>query len=695
MEKTEIDKLLLLANYYFENNLHGNAVPILHKILLSEPDNSNANELLAYIIGNNGKLEEAHSLLLKACQDPNCTPSSLYYLGKSFLNQLNFENAILYFQLSLQKRGDFFEALLDLGITFTKVSKFTEAISYFNRALCINNNSYILYYNIAKTFLELDNTYEALLNYDKALLINPNFPQAWYNKGILLNRLKRFPEAIDCFDNAIVNKPDYADAWLNKGIVLTSVRRFDEAINCYLNTLKINPTIIKAWSEYGVTLFELNLYDEAIFNFDKALALDENFIDALINKGNTLVELKFYNEAMLCFDKALSINPNSFETWTNKGVLFHCLRNYNEALLCHYKAIEINPNFEDAWSNYGVVLIDLKKYNESLKYFHKAILINPDYSHAHNNLSYALFNLGQFQLAWIENEWRFKINNLNSHFNESKVSQWKGNKALNTLFIWAEQGIGDQILYSSVFRDLYEFPQNIIISINAKLIPLFSRSFPKFKFISNNNIKVSKYTDYQEQIPIGSVAKFFRNSFNDFNNSHFPYLVHDKEKSSHFADKLKSNKKLTCGISWKSYNNDLAYDKSIPFVAFSSLLRLDTISFILLQDRDSDFLSNDLVSSHSHLIKQLDGVDLFNDIDTLASVIMTCDFVVTCSNSIAHLSGALNKLTYLILPYACGRFWYWNEHDGKCLWYPSIKIFHQDEDLSWEKPIDRIANSLT
>jgi len=694
MVNIDIDNLLFMANFYFNKNDYSKAVPILQKILSSQANNSKANELLAYINGNKGDLEEAHSLLVKACQEANCSPLSLYYLGKSFLRQLNFEDAILNLELSLQKGGDFFEALLDLGIAQARVNKNMNSIESFKRALIINKNSHILYFNMAKVYSELGNPLEALINYDNSLLVFSNFSQAWYNKGILLNSLKRIPEAIECFDKAIEINPNYTDAWLNKGVILNSLRRYNEAINCYLNTIRISPNISKSWSEYGVTLFELKLYEDALLCFDKAIVLEENFIEALINKGNTLVELRLYDAANVCFDKVLAINPNNSEAWTNKGVLFHCLRKYNDSLECYLNAIELNPNFASAWSNYGVTLIDLKKYKDSLKYFYKAILLDPDYADAHTNLSFALFNLGKFKQAWEEYDWRFKTEKLRSKYFEPKLPTWNGEKNLNTLFIWSEQGIGDQILYSSVYKELNKFPQNIIASINDKLIPIFSRSFPDITFISNS----ANLNDFElhEQIPIGSIPKYFRKSFDDFKKSDFPYLIHDKIKTNYFIEYLKTQNNFLCGLSLKSFNNDLVDDKSIPFDALKSLIMIDTISFVNLQNTIPKFCNDDLSlnSPHNLLIKQLDGVDLFNDIDSLASTIMACDIVITGSNSIAHLSGALNKVTYLLLPFASGRFWYWNEYDGKCLWYPSVKIFHQEEDLSWDKSIELISQNL-
>jgi hypothetical protein len=72
-------------------------------------------------------------------------------------------------------------------------------------------------------------------------------------------------------------------------------------------------------------------------------------------------------------------------------------------------------------------------------------------------------------------------------------------------------------------------------------------------------------------------------------------------------------------------------------------------------------------------------IDLYNDLDSTASIIKNCDVVITCSNTIAHLAGALNKLTIVILPFGFGNLWYWKEFSENSYWYPSVLIFRQEK----------------
>ena len=93
-------------------------------------------------------------------------------------------------------------------------------------------------------------------------------------------------------------------------------------------------------------------------------------------------------------------------------------------------------------------------------------------------------------------------------------------------------------------------------------------------------------------------------------------------------------------------------------------------------------------------IQSIADIDNFSDIDGLAALISACDYIVTTSNVTAHIAGALNKKTYLLLPYGSGKMWYWGESLDHTLWYSSIEIFKKDMPNTWDHTIKKLANKL-
>ena len=154
------------------------------------------------------------------------------------------------------------------------------------------------------------------------------------------------------------------------------------------------------------------------------------------------------------------------------------------------------------------------------------------------------------------------------------------------------------------------------------------------------------------------------------------------------------NNNKICGISWKSKNTQFGDKKSIPLEQLLPILLMPNITFVNLQYGNTLQERNDIFSEHDIEIKSFDEIDNFNDIDSLASLIGACDFIVTVSNVTAHIAGALNKKTYLLLPFSYGKIWYWGENSDSSLWYPSIQILRQCKPNSWNQAIEDLSSKI-
>jgi protein O-GlcNAc transferase len=272
MNFKEKEQSLSLAEYYFRNNNYLFAKTILDKVIKVDLCNSKANELLAYINGNSGELDVAFRLLTIACNENDCSPEALYYLGSMQLKRSLFTEAIYSFKKSILKGGEFFEALHDLATAQAHIGEFAASFDNYQKCLIFGKASQELFFNIARTLDELKRYDEALAHYDKALSLNPDYAEAWSNKGVTLNDLKRYDEALAHYDKALSLKPDYAEAWLNKGNTLNDLKRYDEALAHYDKALSLKPNA-EAWLNKGNTLNNLIRYDEAFPHYDKALSL--------------------------------------------------------------------------------------------------------------------------------------------------------------------------------------------------------------------------------------------------------------------------------------------------------------------------------------------------------------------------------------------------------------------------------------
>jgi hypothetical protein len=299
---------------------------------------------------------------------------------------------------------------------------------------------------------------------------------------------------------------------------------------------------------------------------------------------------------------------------------------------------------------------------------------------------------GEFEKGWKLYDWRLKKNNFK--YKEYKLSKnlWYGQRLDGRLLVLPEQGIGDQIFYLGMLHQLEVFVDSVCVAIDKRLISIFQRSFKNIHFVPEEII--DNNTIHDAYIFMGSLAKYFRSDAEELNNVRRGYLKACDQKTLNLRKNITDGKKLICGISWKSVNEDIGHFKSASLFDFLPILKLPSINFVDLQYGDSLIERMHLKNEHNINLSKIEGIDNFNDIDGLASLIDACDFIVTISNVTAHIAGALGKKVYLILPHEKGKLWYW--HDGliRSLWYPSIEIFIQTKMGDWAKPINDIKKQL-
>ena len=208
MNTRDKEQSLKLAENYFRDNNYSFAKKILHKIIELDKNNSKANELLAYIHGNSGKLDISFELLNVACNQSDCSPEALYYLGSIQLEKRLFGNAIETFKKSISKGGEFFEALHNLASAQAQMRELTSALINYQKCLKFGKSSHELFYNIARIYDDLKDYNEAIAYYDKAIILKPDFAAAWSNKGITLGDLKRYDESIAHFNKVLSLNPE-------------------------------------------------------------------------------------------------------------------------------------------------------------------------------------------------------------------------------------------------------------------------------------------------------------------------------------------------------------------------------------------------------------------------------------------------------------------------------------------------------
>jgi tetratricopeptide (TPR) repeat protein len=554
-----------------------------------------------------------------------------------------------------------------LGIISYQLKDYNSAIRYMIKLIKLNPNNAQTYYILAHSMQETGRLDEAVMNYQKALQINPNFTDVYYNLGTVLQDKKRYDEAISYYQKALHFHPTDVGSLYNIGLSLQEKGQFQEAITFYQKALQIDQNLDEAFGRIGLCLQEMGQLDDSISLYRKGIQLNPNNLIALYGLGTALEEKEQLDEAMTYYQKTLQ--------------------------LC--------PNHAHVYHNLAAILEEKGQFHEAMAYYQKALRINPDDPNAHFSMSLLLLSLGNFEQGWQEYEWRWQVKD----FLERSCSHQPGNFSQtiwdgssfkgSSLLIYSEQGIGDEIMFASCLQDVIERVTPCIVECDTRLMPIFSRSFPKavcIERIKGPGASLSRLPQTDMVIPLGSLPKFLRTQVKDF--PHQSYLIPDADKVHTWRNRLKTlGDGLAVGISWRGGAIPRVRRKrSLSLDRWAELFSLSGVHFINLQYGDC---KDELRGTEEKLgitIHDWDDSDPLKDLDNFASLITALDLVISVDNSTVHMAGALGVPVWTLLPFNSD--WRWMRNFEDTPWYASMRLFRQNAPGDWDGVLNKVSENL-
>ena len=606
----------------------------------------------------NGSLKEAEILLKNILTSFPKHLHSIFLLGTLSAQVQEYQTAIELLKQAIKIKPEFIEAHNNLGNAFQELGKYQEAASCYQRAIKLNPEYVEAQYNLGKVFQELGKYQEAASVYQKVIQIDFKYIKAHNNLGNVFQELGKNQEAESCYRRAIQLNPEYAEAYNNLANVLQEMDKNKEAVSCYRRAIQLNP----------------------------------EYVEAHYNLGFVYQELGKNQEAESCYRRAIKLNPEYVEAHYNLGFVYQELGKYQEAASVYQKVIQIDFKYIKAHNNLGLVYQELGKYQEAVSCYRRAIKLNPEYVEALSNIGRVQLAIGDYENGWIGHE--FRNNGMKEVYELLGIKDkkiWNGKKFDGTLVVHGEQGIGDEILYSSMFPDLVNYHDNLIITTDGRLIPIMQRSFPKVNFINRYNDNLSNKNNSSIHILAGSLGRIFRNSLTDFKKDKHQWLVPSPTKCDNFKKSLSNLNKYKVGISWRS-SGLKSIERSISLTQLASIFPKKNFEIINLEYGDIHFEKNMLEKKKKRKLIYFDDLDYKNDMEGLAALMKNCDLVVSVANATAHLSGAIGMQTLVLVPNEPQ--WYWHSENKESIWYPNTQLFRKKIKDEWTDVLNTIKEEI-
>jgi tetratricopeptide (TPR) repeat protein len=515
------------------------------------------------------------------------------------------------------------------------------------------------------------------------------------------------------------SKQDYSDL-LKAGFEYYRKGLFDKAKDIFEKIVEYDKENIDALFFLGVVYYELKSYDKSLNYFEKALSYSDRNPIVYVNMGTVYKEIGDFENAFLCYQKAIKIDPAFTEAYNHLGTLYQETRQFDIAEEYYKRALSLNPNFADAYYNIGTILKEKELFDDAqeyilkalslnplhreglvnlgdiqkekgemskgLGYYKQAISVSPDYPEAHFNLACVYLLLGNFEEGWAEYEWRWKTKEFEALRRDFGKPRWYGEEIRGKrIFLTCEQGLGDAIQFVRYAKRVKDLGAEVILEVPKVL----HRLFMCVEGIDSLVIVGSEVPNFDVYCPLLSLPYVFRTNLETIPNE-VPYIKVNSETIEMWREKIEKGKdRLNVGIAWTG-NPKHKRDKyrSIRLEKFAIFNELKGVRFYSLQ-----------VGVGSEQLKEVGSkfeiVDLTGEIkdffDT-AGLIMNLDLVITVDTSVAHLAGALGKQVWVFIPFVPDWRWMLNREDSP--WYPTMRLFRQNERNDWDSVIKRVYEEL-
>lgn len=442
-------------------------------------------------------------------------------------------------------------------------------------------------------------------------------------------------------------------------------------------------------SEQGDTL-------RALTSADELLKRDSSDVDAMFIAGTAMIlsghegtGLVLLNAARCATKDPVRLGP----IWDNIGC---ALQEYQpeEAYKAFLKALEYGEG-RGTLDNLCNVASQIGKHEEALAYSERVTHVDPSH-----NRSFALMHLGRWAEGWAEFSKCAGTSVRPRTDRDYGLPRWDG-KSPGKVIIHGEQGVGDEIMFMSMAPADFDG----VIECNPRNETLFQRSFPKAKVygtLLQNMLEWPLHEKADWHLEMGGLGEFFgkepfrRSAFLKADGAraagHLAWMARQPGVEVYCTDRIVGRK---VGIAWTGGTWATGRAKrSVPFDLIANKLfdQHSDVTFVNLEyeDRKEELAAYPQVLNPHWATKK--GADL----DDLAALVSSLDLVITATQSVVDLCGALGVPVWVMVDEHPQWRYALKAGEDRMWFYESARLFRQkaQDNGRWERVMNHVTTAL-
>lgn len=524
---------------------------------------------------------------------------------------------------------------------------------------------------------------------------SPRSAQANHLCGRALSALGRHAEAVAYLRAAVAADPELAAAHGDLADTLLKSGELQAAENSCRRAVALRPDALDDRLRLVEILENAGRTAEALAELSIAQEFSPDRFDLLIRLFRTLSRLGMYPEALRIAERAIIENGENFHTWYLLAVSRYGVADMQGAVDACQKALIHDPGRPEVHVVLGSAFFALGRVADAKAAYQRALAIAPDFPDARFHIGLIQLMSGEYREGWQGFEQRFRREK--SRATRPCTPAWDGIPSKGvTLLVMREQGLGDEIMFSSCYPQLISQMQRCFIECEPRLEKLFARSFPGAVFCPLEDVKTSEQTNPGDEIGAriyaGSLPQYLRGKPEDF-PGHDGYLKPDPLRMVYWRERLASlGTGLKVGISWRGGTVFTHRERrTLSLQALLPVLSVPGVHWINLQygNRTGEIAG----------LRNASGVDIVDwpeaidgDYDETAALVSVLDLVISVCTSVVHLTGALGRPVWVMT--ALVPEWRYGLRGTTMPWYPQARLFRQTTQGDWDSVVSGVERAL-
>jgi len=704
-----------LANYQLAHPHE--AMVCLQTHLEWVPHDCNAWQVLGSICFDQAQFLAAKHAYSQALVYKNNDPELLGHLGKTLQKLEDWSGAMEVYNTLLRLNPESVLAHHQLALVHQAVAQIEEALLHFQLAIALDDKSVELHFDLGLLWSTQAYYQLAYLQFKRCLMLDPKHHPSHFNCGLIKHKERSWAEAIEHFDHALSLHDPYPVCWIAKGQTLMAQKRWALAQALFEQVLELHIDHVDAWLNLGLVFKAQKQFELAQQCFVQILNQDPDHVVALNNVGLLCQSMGYHELATDCFTQCQKLDPSYLAACVNLSATHEKIGHFAKAM------DGLQAGLERICIEYPVAVETLTRLLMRGDGLPAQLLrgLPVEWAIGQRNLGLMLLRNGDFERGWPLYDYRFLGGEVTSKYTQTQRPWFNGlverggpgerlqrhrpvRQSVKKLLIWAEQGVGDEIMFGSLLSEAKPLAQELVVQVDARLLGLFKRSYPGITFMERS-LELDD-VQFDAHLPMGSLPRILRPDLASFEAQPLAYLKADPERllqvkaqlsASYLEPPLHSMTPLPCiGISWRSQNDTFGAQRSLALVRLVKQLQCQHptgMRLINLQYGDVQADIDECFEQTGFRVEQMAEVDNFRDLEGLACLIQSCDEVVSVDNSTVHLAGALGQAVTALLPMSAD--WRWLEQTHTTVWYPSVWLLRQsalgDWDSCWSSAFTQVG----